>query len=73
MAITFPDDGVVDIGEEHFGLFKCILSLYVPIFLFEGCVKNCLQCMHYTLEFLLGYSARSFTWSQITDFWESEP
>ena len=42
MAITFPDDGVVDIGEEHFGLFKCILSLYVPIFLFKGYAKNCL-------------------------------
>ena len=73
MVITFPDDGGIDMGEEHFSLFKCILSPCVPIFLFKGCAKNCLQCMHYTLGFLLGYSIRSFIWSQITDFQESEP
>ena len=41
MAITFPDDGVVDMGEEHFGPSKCVLSPCVPIFPFEGCAKNC--------------------------------
>ena len=42
MAITFPDDGIIDIGEEHFGPSKCILSLCIPIFLFKGYAKNCL-------------------------------
>ena len=73
MAIIFLDDDVVDMGEEHFGFSKYVLNPCVPIFLFKGCIKNCLQCMHYTLRFLLGYSARLFTWSQITDFQESEP